>query len=383
MKKIVLRFYSCHNLGDDLFVLLFAEHFSSCRIRLLVNPKCIPGELPPNVRIHPYSYLDFLLCKLIDLCDVHGITGALRLLNRFQTGCIDILKSNCDAFVKIGGSIFMQHAPGCKEIDFSTEEEVDYSFRDAAHGIGNSFIIGANLGPVYSADYWTQMEAEFRKHRHICLRDYASYSRMKDSPNVQYAPDVLFLTPMPDIKPEEENVVISVMDISRYTQDAQVVDAYYSLLEQTIGHFLRCEIPVTLASFCKWQGDEHAIRELRKRFLSEQRIAECCYRGDSKPVLEVFAGASFIIGSRFHSIVLGMNFCKPVFPIIYNCKTEHFLSDIHFAGRFAGLSDLNSATLEDVLYNYEHHIVADCTMLRRCAVNQFRGLENYLEEKTT
>ena len=85
----------------------------------------------------------------------------------------------------------------------------------------------------------------------------------------------------------------------------------------------------------------------------------------------------------FHSIVLGMNFCKPVFPIIYNCKTEHFLSDIHFAGRFAGLSDLNSATLEDVLYNYEHHIVADCTMLRRCAVNQFRGLENYLEEKTT
>ena len=108
MKKIVLRFYSCHNLGDDLFVLLFTEHFSSCRIRLLVNPKCIPGELPPNVRIHPYSYLDFLLCKLIDLCDVHGITGALRLLNRFQTGCIDILKSNCDAFVKIGGSIFMR-----------------------------------------------------------------------------------------------------------------------------------------------------------------------------------------------------------------------------------------------------------------------------------
>ena len=49
MKKIVLDYYSCYNLGDDLFVSAFASHFSQCDIRLLVNPKCIPLNLPSNV----------------------------------------------------------------------------------------------------------------------------------------------------------------------------------------------------------------------------------------------------------------------------------------------------------------------------------------------
>ena len=31
-KQIVLDFYSCHNLGDDLFVETFAKHFSDCII---------------------------------------------------------------------------------------------------------------------------------------------------------------------------------------------------------------------------------------------------------------------------------------------------------------------------------------------------------------
>ena len=379
MKKIVLEYYSCYNLGDDLFVSAFAAHFARCRIRLLVNPKCIPRDLPSNVKVHPYSYPDLLLRKLMDLCDVRGKIGMLHTLQRLRAGCMGRIKARCDAYVKIGGSIFMQHAPGCEEIDFSVEEAPDFSFRHHTCGSGNSFIIGANLGPVYSESYWAEMEAEFGKHRHICLRDYASFCAMRHMPNVQYAPDVLFLTPMPPTEPKGENVVISVIDMGKHTQDSRIIDAYYSLMEQAISWFLAAQIPVTLASFCQWQGDEKAVQELMARFPEKTGLSVCCYRGDPRPVLEALAGASYIIGSRFHSVILGMSFSKPVFPIVYSCKTEHYLSDLRFAGRYAGLRSLPSTTLEDVLYNYQHRITVDCSQHHRYAVNQFRGLENYLE----
>lgn len=378
MKKIVLDYYSCYNLGDDLFVSAFASHFSQCDIRLLVNPKCIPLNLPSNVKIHSYSYPDMLLRKLIDMCDARGKTGMLRKLESLRANCIRRLKARCDAYVKIGGSIFMQHAPGCEEIDFSTAEKPDFTYRNSTGDTGNSFIIGANLGPAYSESYWADMEAEFQKYQHICLRDYASYCAMRHMPNVQYAPDVLFLTPKPPVEPKGRNILISVIDIGKHTQDSRIVDAYYGLLEQAISFFLHADVPVTLASFCQWQGDERAVQELLARFPEEPRVSACCYRGDPKPVLEALAGASYIIGSRFHSVILGMSFGKPVFPIIYNCKTQHYLSDLYFAGRYARLRDLPSTTLEDVLYNDQHQITVDCSQHHRYAVNQFRGLEDYL-----
>ncbi len=171
------------------------------------------------------------------------------------------------------------------------------------------------------------------------------------------------------------------MDICRYTDSEAVVRAYYDLLTQATAHFLRKEIPVTLMSFCQWQGDEVGIGELLRRFPGETKLSACCYRGDPEPVLKAIAESSFVIGSRFHSTILGISFGKPVFPIIYNCKTSHYLADLSFSGKSATLAELPSVTLEDLLYNYEHQIVVDCADHHRYAVNQFSGLEHYLNEK--
>ena len=381
MKKIVLEFYSCYNLGDDLFVKTFSESFSDYPIRLLVNPKCIPGDLNQNVRIHPYSFLELLLMKAADVLDAHGFARVGKMFRAAHAWFLKQIQVHCAAYVRIGGSIFMEHAPGCEEIDFSTEQSPDFSFREDTQGTGNVFVIGANLGPAYSGDYWEKVRAEFQHYRHICLRDYASYCRMKDCANVQYAPDVLFLVPKPDVTPEQENVVISVIDIARHTSEERIIRAYYDLLAQAIAYFRESGIPVTLVSFCQWQGDERAIHDLMQRFPNQDGISTCLYRGVSAPVLEVLAKASFVVGSRFHSIILGMSFGKPVFPILYNCKTAHYLLDCGFPGRSAALQDLPSATLDDLLFNYREHILADCTAHQTFAINQFRGLRNFLEQE--
>ena len=56
MKKILLDFYSCRNLGDDLFVKIFSDYFRDCRINLIVNLRYIPKDLGTNVKIHPFLH---------------------------------------------------------------------------------------------------------------------------------------------------------------------------------------------------------------------------------------------------------------------------------------------------------------------------------------
>lgn len=382
VKKIVLKFYCCYNLGDDLFVKVFSEHFSDCRILLLANPKCIPKCLGANVRLHPYSVVELILQKAIGMLEERHILGFSGILRKIHTNCLNRIKAHCDAFVRIGGSIFMQHTPECPEVDFSTECSPDFSFRDDVCGKGNAFVIGANLGPVYSDDYWESIEQEFAQYRHICLRDYASFCRMRTLPNVHYAPDVLFLVPMPKVEQKGEHVVISVIDISQHTNDVLVIRSYYDLLEQAIDHFRKSGVPVTLVSFCQWQGDELAIQTLLDRFPDRSGISTCCYHGEPSKILEVLAEASFIVGSRFHSIILGMSFGKPVFPILYNCKTGNYLADLDFSGRSAELKDLPHTSLEDLLYNYDKHIVADVSLHHKYAENQFRGLRIFLGTKS-
>ena len=127
-KQIVLDFYSYHNLGDDLFVETFAKHFSDCEIHLLINPKCVPQKLPDNVRILHFSHVDLRLRRISNLASHRGRQKMVYIVEHVRQRRLKHIANGCDAFVKIGGSIFMQHAPGCTEIDFSTEEKPDFSF---------------------------------------------------------------------------------------------------------------------------------------------------------------------------------------------------------------------------------------------------------------
>lgn len=386
MKKILLKYYSRKNFGDDMFVILFADYFNDCRINLIANPLYIPKSVKKmkNVKIHPYSYVNVLLNKLIFL--VSKIKISLRFidfLNRCFTNFLNhsyyYISKNHDASVEIGGSIFMDKKND-KEIIFRTKEKPDFSLNSNLQDYGNFFIIGANLGPVYSQDYWNNIKEKFKTYNHICLRDWSSYTMVSDLPNVQYAPDVLFLITKSTVCCKRESVVISVIDISVHTSKIEIVNAYNELLIDTIIYFNNKNIPVTLVSFCKREGDENAITDLLNKIENTTMISTCFYKDNIDEILDLFANATYVIGSRFHSIIIGILFEKPVFPIVYNCKTENYLADLQFNGKSARLNELSNLTVEDLIYNYDNNIIANCSEHKKYAKNQFWGLSKYLND---
>lgn len=46
MKRILCDYYSNGNLGDNLFILNLATHFSNDMVYVLGNPRRIPSDLP-------------------------------------------------------------------------------------------------------------------------------------------------------------------------------------------------------------------------------------------------------------------------------------------------------------------------------------------------
>lgn len=377
MKKILLNYYSRNNLGDDLFIKIFTEYFNDCLIYLIVNPRYTLKNMGGNVKVHPFSLLYTLIGKIMSLFGYQNRISSI--MQFFLEYCLNRIENKSDAVVYIGGSIFMDKARGISPLDFGIKGSVDYNVSSSLQKEGKRFVIGANLGPAYSEQYWEGIKALLKKYKHVCLRDYSSYNMVKELSHVQYAPDVIFLTKYSEICRNEENVVISVIDVSQYTTDQNVISAYYNLLEEVIFYFSEQEIKVVLTSFCEREGDGIGIRELLNRVASSY-VTTCYYDGDMDKILSLFANSSFVIASRFHSFILAVLFGKPVFPIAYNCKTENYLYDLNFSGRYVNLNDITTLTLDDILFNYNNHIITDCTNHKRYAVNQFWGLRTYLDE---
>ena len=194
MKKVLLKYYCQRNFGDDLFVKIFAEQLSDSKIYIFGNPKYLPKGLGRNVRISPWSWLRTLAAKA-------QASGNNRMISTFLSGVYNFTARSAgvwsDAIVEIGGSIFMEKptTEGHREIDFSVSKEIPRVFSHYTDSRSDSkkFIIGANLGPVYSEDYFDRMEHVFAEYAHVCLRDYASKKQYQFDRYVGYAPDVGFL----------------------------------------------------------------------------------------------------------------------------------------------------------------------------------------------
>ena len=153
-------------------------------------------------------------------------------------------------------------------------------------------------------------------------------------------------------------------------------ELYDSRMAELCREFLQTGSEVVLMSFCRGEGDEQAVRDICERLeeSERERLHIHCYLGDNlDSTLEILAESRWVVGSRFHAVVLGFALEKTVYPVIYSDKTKHMLQDIGFEGEHCTIPEIGRLTRRAVLDNEKYPIETE--QIKRDAQMQFQALD--------
>lgn len=363
MKKILIYAYMAGNLGDDLMVetlclrypdvqfRLWADETYKMRFSHLKNVKVISPEEKCVVRWNRFAE---------KICP--GKADVFQLL---------VKKS--DALVHIGGSIYVQH----------DNYQVTFALDKMLRGMSRRmYTVGANFGPYTEESYYRQYKELLSRYDGICFRDYASYQLFGDMSNVRYAPDVVFQHEMPVVEKRKKQALFSVIrledrkgrfPLSQYTK------AYRKFMTDLAKYYIKKGYHVKFVSFCRKQGDEMEIERILEELSEDRNYADSYYYDKNiQECLRIFAESEIVIGTRFHSIILGWIAGCKVLPIIYDKKTVHLLEDMG-CDRYLTMKDLESVDMEEAENKAEELPARMRKELKIEAEKQFSFLDTFLK----
>lgn len=362
MKRMLINAYTKLNLGDDLFVKLLCERYPDTRFVLPASgeyKKCL-GSLP-NLTIYPIESI--------------WVKGARKILRRVrnievQKVLMHRLARRCDGVVQIGGSVFMQGQWWKRDLDWK------YDVFDSKRPY---FVLGANFGPYEDEEFYLKHRELFSTYTDICFRDRYSYELFKDLGNVRLAPDIVFQHRKPQTGGSMKRVVISVIKPSERESLRDYDELYYRKIKDIAVAFVDQGYEVSLMSFCEYEGDEEAVRAILSLVPPSHSagVSKYFYRTNLEEAVQLLASSDMIVATRFHAMILGWVFDKPVFPIAYSDKTTNVMNDANFQGAYARLKDLDSLEPETVVRSLETNQL-NVSVLARQAEKHFDELDKYL-----
>lgn len=364
MKKVFLYAYDRINLGDDLFVHTIAKRYPQVQFYLWTreeNKKTF--QMIKNLKVieQDSKYLKLL--------------GKLR--QSFPARYKARVERKCDAVVYIGGSLFIEY-DNWENILNWWEYEADNR---------NFYVLGANFGPYKSAAYRERLNAIFYKMKNICFRDEFSYRIFEKNERVRKASDILFSYEMPQADIAKKQIFVSVIDPFHKDEGSNKLsiyeNEYIAKLTEILKKYLKEGYSVVLSSFCKYEGDEKAVKKIFTDLndYKNEKVHIRNYDGtNAEQILVSIAESQFVIASRFHAMVLGIVAGKVVFPIVYSDKTIHVLEDIGFQGEYADVRNLKELTYEKMQRSFEKLPELSIKELRKSAENHFVKLDEVLKE---
>lgn len=325
--RILLSAYLDNNLGDDLFIDLFAERYRGHQIRLI-------GDGPVNLNVHLKRHTN-----------VHtvGLKQALREM------------WSVDALVIMGGSIF-QDIPAYYKYDFRRNVLVTL-----ARLLGKAvFIVGCNIGPIHSKKGERLTRYCFALANAVSVRDYASFTLLrgwKGRTRRVVGSDLIFSYPLPPARPrsaQPRRLGISVVNVNR--PEAETT-AYVRKLAQLAEKHLKKDASNEVVLFAfngggNGQNDSLPIANILgrlPRYASQISVQQYSPTLPIREFLSSFASCDYVVCSRFHSVVLALSFGIPFFPIAYSDKTLNLLHDIGYEGMIGHYSAMDALHLEPVL----------------------------------
>jgi colanic acid/amylovoran biosynthesis protein len=348
MKQVFLKMYLKKNLGDDLFL------------------DCISNRYPDTKFFVDVPASDL---RSFHLKNVFGRSFTSRVMKKL------FKKSRCgdryyDAEIVLGGSMFIEKSLSMNLLNKEIEKK---------YGVAKPlFVLGANFGPYKNEYYFDKYKRVFSKAVDVCFREEYSANLFKDLKNVRVAPDIMFgLDNLKQSIEEKRKIVISVIDLKKKNELASCKEKYENKISQIALYYAMSGHEVVLMSFCKYEGDEDVVKRILKK-TKHRSVKAHYYRGNIKKALEEIASSEIIIGTRFHSIVLGLVFGKKVLPIIYSDKTKNMLEDIEYKGKVLDIDNMDSLDISHI----DSYISTfkNTNVLRKESQKHFEKLDDFLGE---
>lgn len=339
MKMIRLYAYLYHNLGDDLMVEVLLKRYGNmvfyCDCDAPIRNKRLisyPNFVDKEKLYEKYGRLNHIL----NILTLHRNDGF------FFRWLFKQYERKCKCSVYVGGSLYMPRS----------NESIDDRILREKRKMEQSplFVIGTNFGEEEKV-FENAFKEYFSQCGGVSFRDKASYDKFSSLPNTQYAPDVVFNY---DIQKSNnslnrDTVLISVIDFYSRPSLFQYADTYDRLIVEVCETCVRQNKTPVLVSFCELEGDTIAIERIYSLLPKSTRenTQSVFYRNNLPEVLNAFAGASYVIATRFHSMILALKFQKPLFCISYNEKVKQVIQDMG-ADCFCDLDQINKITMDDV-----------------------------------
>lgn len=352
--------YANFNLGDDLFIKLLCERYPNTQFGLYAPKryKSIFKDLD-NIVIHPRDSIFYA-----------GLTAILKIF-KINISIRKLIAMKYDAVVHIGGSIFMQ-SPGWEKRIKHRKKVYNKPF----------FLLGANFGPFTDEKYYRKYKEIIKEYTDVCFRDQQSYEMFKDLGNVRVSSDIIFqLENDNEGFPQKKTVLISVIMPSKREGYQGVDEKYYEKIRDIAVNFIQKGYEIILMSFCEKEGDEEAVNTIYSLIPSKLQVnvKKHYYRENIDKTLNIIKVSSFIIATRFHSMILGWVYNKPVYPIVYSEKMTNVMKNVGFNGGYVELKEINKLNQDEVVDSLLKNKLINISYFAKDAENHFIELDKYLK----
>jgi colanic acid/amylovoran biosynthesis protein len=345
---VFITAYIANNLGDDMFISLLCSHYP--HVNFIIQCPELFSSAFENLR------------------NITVISDSSKLN-----------KNDIDFQIFIGGSLFME-PQDISKIENKFESVISCRLSNDIP----FFVIGANFGPYTQKLHFDLYKQWFQQLDGVCFRDKQSFELFKTLTNVMWAPDLIFNYQLSHYKHNKSNItIVPIYNTKRIGLPNFSNELYFLFLSNVAFEYIKIGYTITLASFCEAQLDNIACYKIYNSIpLSHRKnVNIISYKNNIDSFLEKFLNTDYIIGTRFHSIILALKAKIPVFPIIYNQKISNIIKDYNFEGNFAHIMELNELKFDYIDRNRQKLYIPDFSLYERLSSLHFHYFNEALIKK--
>ena len=368
--KIYVKLFAALNLGDDLFLKILLERYPNVRFTLSAPETYKDIFKDYNNLVVVKNTLNIsknIFQKILDVLERNLLTKRykMKLQLKFEE-FFNKRNSDYDAFISIGGSIFMQPKK------LPVYESIEY-YKIVNKKFKNVFFIGCNFGPYTDDSYRENYTTIFNNATDVCFREKESYELFSHLKNIRLCPDIVFGLNYRDIKIEPNTVGFSIITARNTTDKKSYIRKYTELIE----YYQNKNYKIFLFSFCKMQGDEDIIQEITENLTHQRNINKVFYIGDINTFLDSYAAVEKMFCGRFHAMILSMIFNQKIYPVIYSKKMTNVLNDINYKGKIIPIEEFYKIDPNTVYKEIDNNYY-NIELQREESVKQFKMIDLFI-----